>query len=532
MDPFYNPKSDAESRCHGKSLSNPRPIPAYYGMPSSGCDSPALLINETLKFIRDDLTFQTNGKRHKSRYGRTMKGVDELAFVLWTGDSSRHDRDDDMPKTEIEVFEQNAYVVGELLATFDPITTPIIPAIGNWDCFPAGDLPSVPNDTTFQKLWTLWSPFFPSSDPETSVAKETFLTGGFFTKTLVKDRLSAISINTLSFFESNSALEGDCAAFEVPHPRVNSLISDSIVQHVEERKRKGEMPHPGDVQIVWLEEQLLKARSQVKKVIVIGHVPPVTPEETLFLPNCLDWFTYLWGEFSDVIVFQYYGHINRDILHLLLARRIPGDKPDRDQVNPYHVHSLTPDTLEDLNLNEFTIASLSATSASIVPAFNPGFRTGSILVTNNSITMLDQSTFFADVEKASKRRERSQNSGPFLNYLASCSSKDDFGISALVGEDVERWILDLRTLSSQSSSPLGKKELERAVRKYAKCMAISLHEVKEETTGIDVRAFFWASLTGGAFVSFGMLIGGILRVPWSHLQSAKPERKPLLHFTP
>ncbi|KAI8852308.1 hypothetical protein BC829DRAFT_73374 [Chytridium lagenaria] len=315
IDPFFNPYSDPDSRCHGKSLSQRSP-PAYYGIPSSGCDSPLLLVNETLRFVRDELVIDVDTlkkkkkKKKKKRKKREGTGNPDIAFVLWTGDSTRHDRDAKMPKTEIEVFDQNELAIKEMLQTFNPTVTPIIPTIGNWETFPAGDLPALPNDTTLQSLWKLWSPLFPPS-PESTLAKQSFLTGGFFARTLLPRSLSAISLNTLSFFNENRDLDGDCAEFN----------PDALNTRIEAARRRGHRPHPGDTQLVWFEEQLRNARSEGRKIIVIGMYLPSRLKEALIYLIVWTGLRFLWGEFSDVVVTMYFGHINRDIMHLLMARR-------------------------------------------------------------------------------------------------------------------------------------------------------------------------------------------------------------------
>ncbi|KAJ3097328.1 Endopolyphosphatase [Phlyctochytrium planicorne] len=504
IDPYFNPRSDPDQKCHGKSLSRHyRSPPAYYGIPQSGCDSPPLLVNETLEYIRSErFGVETTKESERWRKGKGREEMDErteeFGFVLWTGDSSRHDRDGRIPKTEKEVFEANAAIVTELLKTFDPIKTPIVPSIGNWDTFPAGDLPSIPNtDPTLKTLWSLWSPLFPSAEtnPETRSIQSTFLRGGFFSRTLVQNALTALSINTLSFFESNRALRGDCTPFSEPNPRLSIsfdgtqgvYITRSINETLSRKSSQSQHEHPGDVQIVWLEEELLAARRQGRRIIVAGHVPPVTPDASLFLPNCLDWYTYLWGEFSDVIVMQYFGHINKDILHLLLARRSTSSSTTNPRENPYHVQSLTPTSFSNIDLTVHTIASIMSTSASIVPAFNPGFRIGTIELNTThhpepstpnppphtiyTATLLSQSTYFADIIKANRKRDRlrmgdGKKNELVLTFERSCSTREDFGLQDMNPSTIEAWMGGIK-LNARA-------DIGKAMKKYARCIEVSV----------------------------------------------------------
>ena len=234
-----------------------------------------------------------------------LKDLDKLGFILWTGDSSRHDRDRLLPKKSKSSCKENKKVMKLVLKYLPVSRVPVIPSIGNWDVYPTSQLDPVNNNKALLKLWELWKPLFPheeSRSHETAAIKETFMKGGFFSREIIPNNLHVISLNTLSFFEENRRV-GDCSPFD--HNR--HQISKSNI--------------PGDVQLMWLENQLKLARHHAYKVIMIGHVPPVTPERDLYTLNCLDWFSYLSGEYADVVLMQYFGHINRDIVHLVMVSK-------------------------------------------------------------------------------------------------------------------------------------------------------------------------------------------------------------------
>lgn len=55
-------------------------------------------------------------------------------FILWTGDSARHDIDNKLPRTPKEIFESNRWVLEQVENAFPGV--PIVPVIGNNDIFP------------------------------------------------------------------------------------------------------------------------------------------------------------------------------------------------------------------------------------------------------------------------------------------------------------------------------------------------------------------------------------------------------------
>lgn len=62
------------------------------------------LINATFKWINDNLR-------------------DEIDFVIWTGDSSRHDNDESRPRTQDEVWGMNDLMAKKMMEVFgDPDT--------------------------------------------------------------------------------------------------------------------------------------------------------------------------------------------------------------------------------------------------------------------------------------------------------------------------------------------------------------------------------------------------------------------------
>src|SRR5271155_5418489 len=132
-DPFYTIHSSTEEgiACHRGSG------PAgTYGAETSDCDSPFALINETFKWIEKSLR-------------------ETVDFVVWTGDSARHDSDEEIPRSTEQVLSLNRYIAGKFAEVFgngkdeeDPthdMLIPVIPTFGNNDILPHNILLAGPN---------------------------------------------------------------------------------------------------------------------------------------------------------------------------------------------------------------------------------------------------------------------------------------------------------------------------------------------------------------------------------------------------
>ncbi|KAH8426010.1 endopolyphosphatase [Aspergillus melleus] len=138
-----------------------------------------------------------------------------------------------------------------------------------------------PNRWT-KRLSDVWFKFIPEHQ------RHSFVEGGWFTSEVIPGKLAVISLNTMYFYESNSAVDG-C-------------------------KSKSE---PGFEHMEWLRVQLKILRSRNMKAILIGHVPPArSGTKRSWDETC--WQKYaLWvHQFRDVIVGSAYGHMNID--HFML----------------------------------------------------------------------------------------------------------------------------------------------------------------------------------------------------------------------
>jgi endopolyphosphatase len=262
LDSFYRPGTSEDKACHrGKGAAG------YLGAAGSDCDSPRALINETLDWIEKNLK-------------------DQMDFVIWTGDSARHDNDEDIPRTEKQIEEFNQVLVDGLVKVFstgennDPLI-PIVPNLGNNDIMPHNIFSKGPNTWT-KKYAKMWKSFIPEEQ------RHTFVEGGWFWSEVIPGRLAVISLNTMYFFDSNSAV-GGCKAKSEPG-----------YQHME-----------------WLRVQLQLMRNRGLKAILMGHVPPArTADRQAWDETCWQKYALWMLQYRDVVVGSLYGHMNID--HFIL----------------------------------------------------------------------------------------------------------------------------------------------------------------------------------------------------------------------
>jgi endopolyphosphatase len=270
-DPYYKvyASTDETSACHRSKGSA-----GYYGAETSDCDSPLALIDATFAWLKTHMR-------------------DQVDFVVWTGDSARHDNDEMIPRSEAEVVGQNRYVVSQFLEAFgkpenwdddDPsndFVVPIVPTLGNNDILPHNIFLEGPNRWTTNYL-DIWKQLIPEHQ------RHQFQRGGWFSVEVIPGKLMAFSLNTLYFFASNSAVDG-CASKK----------------------------EPGYEQFEWLRIQLELLRARGMKAILVGHVPPARVDAKVsWVESCWQKYALWMRMYRDVIVSGIYGHMNID--HFML----------------------------------------------------------------------------------------------------------------------------------------------------------------------------------------------------------------------
>ena len=270
-DPFYkyHSSTEKEAACHR----GEGPAGAL-GAETSDCDSPISLVNATFKWIDENLK-------------------DEIDFIIWTGDSARHDNDEKIPRSDEQIAELNELVVDKFVEVFgkednindtDPtndLIIPIVPTWGNNDVLPHNILDPGPNRWT-KKYLSIWRKFIPEEQ------RHGFSRGGWFYVEVIPKKLAVFSLNTLYFFDSNTAVDGCAKSSE-----------------------------PGYEQMEWLRIQLQFLRDRGMKAIMTGHVPPArTDSKSSWDETCWQKYTLWMKQYRDVVVGGLYGHMNID--HFML----------------------------------------------------------------------------------------------------------------------------------------------------------------------------------------------------------------------
>ncbi|KAJ9137939.1 Endopolyphosphatase [Pleurostoma richardsiae] len=244
-----------------------------YGAETSDCDSPFSLINATFDWIAANV-------------------ADDIDFVIWTGDSARHDSDEEIPRSPSQVLGTNRWIsskFSEVFANPDAplggpkrgLAVPIVPTLGNNDILPHNILLPGPNKW-LQYYTDIWREFIPEEQ------RHSFEFGGWFYVEVIPNELAVFSLNTLYFFDRNAGVD-DCA----------------------------QPSEPGFKQMEWLRIQLQFMRQRGMKAILMGHVPPArTESKQLWHESCWQKYTLWLQQYRDVVVGAVYGHMNID--HFLL----------------------------------------------------------------------------------------------------------------------------------------------------------------------------------------------------------------------
>lgn len=246
-DPHYKEGSDVDGMCHGSD----KGLASKYGDAILGCDSPMILVENTIKWVEENLK-------------------DKIDFIVWTGDNMRHDNDRRYPRTESDIFDMNEEIAELMHDKFGDLP---IPSLGNNDVFPHNLFAPGPTLQT-REFFKLWRAFVPQSQ------LHIFNRGAYFFQEVIPNQLAVLSINTLYLFASN--------------PLVDSC----------DRKKD-----PGYKLFLWLGYVLKEMRKRNIKVWLTGHVPPHAKNYDI---SCLRKYVAWSHEYRDVIIGGLYGHMNID----------------------------------------------------------------------------------------------------------------------------------------------------------------------------------------------------------------------------
>ncbi|KAJ2931588.1 hypothetical protein H1R20_g5383, partial [Candolleomyces eurysporus] len=302
----------------------------------SECDSPFRLTNFTLDFL-------------------AKNWAHEIDFVIWTGDSARHDNDHQIPRTPDEIFDLNRAVTAKMQHTFTRRGIPVVPSLG-------------PNriTTEFSSIWEAFIPF---------TYRQVFQRGAYYATEIFPDELAIISLNTLYFYDSNKAVNG--CPYDDPED-------------------------PGNLELDWLEVQLQSYYDRDMKVYISGHVPP-SPGN--YFPECYVRYVELALRFQNVVVGHLFGHMNIDHFFFLESIDLDIIPEEKKQLHATGNDEALYDVLlnefkalpapKKVNYDEYVVVNVAP---SVVPQYLPSFRIFSYNVTETR----------ENVEQKKKKKKRSK----------------------------------------------------------------------------------------------------------------------------
>lgn len=268
-DEFYKVHT---STAQGRACHSGKGPAGTYGAETSDCDAPISLVNATFDWII------------------SSKLRDEIDFVIWTGDSARHDSDEDIPRSPAQVLGTNRLLANKFAETFsgdNGANVPVIPTFGNNDILPHNVL--MPGPNKWLRYYTdIWHHFIPEEQ------RHSFEFGGWFYTEVIPNKLAVFSLNTLYFFDRNAGVD-DCV----------------------------KPSEPGFKHLEWLRVQLQFMRDRGMKAILMGHVPPArTDSKMLWDETCWQKYTLWLRQYRDVVISGLYGHMNIDHFVLMDTNEI------------------------------------------------------------------------------------------------------------------------------------------------------------------------------------------------------------------
>eukprot|EP00127_Corallochytrium_limacisporum_P006333 Clim_evm44s225 gene=Clim_evmTU44s225 len=247
LDKHYKPASRISRDCH-----RGQGVAGQFG--SRTCDAPWKLIDTLLDVVADEL--------------------ETPQFIMWTGDSSRHDTDESKPRKHHEVVQEIRKVAKKIHSAFPSV--PVIPSIGNYDLWPLNQLGEGPNEMLLE-LADIFSPFLSKEE----LTK--FIRGGYYAREL-PDKVTAVALNTVYFVAFNESTKG-C-----------------------NHKKSA-----GHLQMQWLRDVLKDAKEKGRGVYISGHLGP----HHLWYPNCHREYIDIIAEYKDTVMVQVFSHLHKDEYFLL-----------------------------------------------------------------------------------------------------------------------------------------------------------------------------------------------------------------------
>ncbi|XP_060573305.1 acid sphingomyelinase-like phosphodiesterase 3a [Ruditapes philippinarum] len=238
---------------HGRQLScNKKNVPDNVGQFGDfWCDSPWLLVNSSVRAMAD------------------IKS--DVDFVLWTGDTVLHAKNEDL---SYDIYAGILDNVTDVIKTTLP-NVHVYATFGNHDYFPYNQFPPY-NNLLYNDTLDRWGSWLNDLSQQ-----DNFRKGAYYTQK-TRYGLRIVGLNTNLYYTPNKA----------------------ILNYTD----------PAD-QIAWLNSTLAQARQNKEKVLVTAHIPP-----GVYTPDGVIWMHLVYHEplvsvlreFTDIIVAMHFGHDHAD----------------------------------------------------------------------------------------------------------------------------------------------------------------------------------------------------------------------------
>ncbi|CAG8660522.1 30208_t:CDS:2, partial [Racocetra persica] len=316
-------------------------------------------------------------------------------FIVYTGDSVRHDKDKAFKRTEEQVLDAHKTVVEYVRKYFDLSRIKFIPTLGNNGEFEHNRLSQGPN-AVLGNLSQIWAPLNLNLTSD-------FIKGGYFRQD-IHSKLSVLSLNSLYFYKKNK-IAPDCN------------VTDG----------------PGALQLEWFERELKSARHEGRKIYISQHVSPLDDSNVVaYSPACFDAYVQLIGKYSDIICGHFTGHTDKDTVSFVTSTGKDEDAYSIFVLNETHASNIT--SVEDVVL-------VLTNAPSVKPTHNPAIRLYEYsTLTRNIGTLKDYTQYFVNLTEANEIGEAIWR----IEYVAS----ETYGMSSLKTKEWTRVLNKFRVPDS------------------------------------------------------------------------------------
>ncbi|KAJ3192211.1 Endopolyphosphatase [Irineochytrium annulatum] len=382
IDPKYLNGTDPQQSCHrANSTAIEQNTAGFFGTVGSACDSPTPLVDATFQFLADN---------------SETKDAD---FIIYTGDTARHDRDKKMPRTNDEVLSAHQTLVDYFAKTFDLAKVTVYPTFGNNDAF--GHDAMGPNSTSLiSNLTQIWDAYGLDlgTDPD-------FQNGGYYIRQIRDTPVHVISLNSFWYYDFNT-LTTDCN------------VTGSM----------------GAAQNEWLAGQLDGLRSQGGRAYVIQHIPPRDlAGHMLYYEHCYADYLNVTVEYADVIETHFHGHTNDD--YLSVVTKDAGGALDVKVINGTAPEWYTAAV-------ESEVVAAFTNGPSIIPANNPAVRVYYYDMAQDKYgRLIDYRQFFTDIA--------ADNKNGAVKWESEYSASQAYGMKDL---SLDSWKTMIEGLAAPNSS--------------------------------------------------------------------------------